>query len=302
MKRQLVILLFLGILAALSPMRVLAQTYYYDGGKITQNDLRRARPYKGGSVFLLQGSKKGIVWIPKQSNRGNHYLEMLMEYFLEGSETIRDYSSVQLGAMIGGSHGVASVLSLLMDEDARKLLGITKKQGDNINDIVVDFRSQVRNHVEKFVRDHPKVSHVEISLARFAEIERVSFLLLSRLEKTLSEQQLRRAKEMVFQLYGGFDTPVVDLQILSIFDLTKEQRKELESIAEDANNQREKTFLELHYQPVSPSDFQSMDVDFRKVALSVSQKIRETLTSEQQKMGDDLIRDIPQLRKSLGLK
>lgn len=278
-----------------------AQTYYYDGGKISQSDLRRARSYKKGT-FLVQGGKNsGMIWIPKHDARGNRWLRLLMEHFLQGVNEIRDYAPVQVGTIVGGSHGMASVLALLMDPDTRDVLKIDKEQGEKINDEFVRFRAQLNERMKELQRTDPNASRLQIALTRTSEIERISLTLEPRLETFLSKEQIQQAKEIVFQLSGGFNTAVVDLDILSLFDLTKEQREKLELVSEDANAKRDKVFAAKEYGWLDVRDCQAFDKAMGEVAYVISNKIRVVLTPEQVKKGNELMADIDRVKKELGL-
>lgn len=283
-----------------APALTLAQTYYYDGGSISVSDLRRARPYKKGT-FLLQGGKRGIIWIPRYDARGKHYLELMMEHFLQGAKEILDYSPIQIGTIVGGSHGIASVLALLMDLDARHWLEIDKEQGEQINELVVDLRKRLNEKVQEIQRQTPQAPPVEIVLARTSEIERLSMTLEARLEAILKPEQLRRAKEIVFQLYGGFETPVVDLGILSIFNLSRPQREKLELIAEDANQRRDKIFAAAEQRHLGPADMQAFNDAMGDVTFIVARKVGEVLTPEQRRYGADLMSKTDEVRARLKL-
>lgn len=305
MRRTLIafgpILLFLASLPIFVPAVATAQSYYYPGGRISAHDLRRARVYKKGT-YLLQGAKnRGILWIPKYSARGNRYLELVLEHFLQGAEEIHDFSPIQIGTLVGGSHGTASVLALLMDVEARELLGITKEQGEKLNNAFTEFRAQLAERMKELQRANPRASELQVILARTAEIERLSVLLEAQLELILSPAQFRRSKEMVFQLYGGFNTPVVDLGILSLFDLTRPQRERLELIAEDANRKRDKVFSAPGGAQLAASDMQAFDAALGEVTVVISRKVREVMTSEQLKRGENLMAQTEQLKIQLGL-
>lgn len=278
-----------------------AQTYYYNGGKISANELRRARPYKKGSFLVQSGRNRGVIWIPKHDGRGNRYLELLMEHFLQGAKEIQNYSPIQVGTIVGGSHGIASVLSLLMDLEARNMLGVTHEQGEKINDLFSAFREQVHNRVLELQRQNPRATTFQAVLSRMGEIERLSMMLEPQLELILSKEQVLRAKEMVFQLYGGFHSPVVDLGILSLFDLSKEQREKLELIAEDANQKRDKIFTAKNSGQLGVDDMQAFDAAMADAATIVSRKVRETLTPEQVERGNELMKGAEEIKTKLGL-
>ena len=276
-----------------------SQTYYYDGGSISISDLRRARVYKKGT-FMLQGARhRGIIWIPKYDARGNRYLALMMEYFLQGAE-IKDYSPIQIETIVGGSHGTASVLALLMDLEARELLKIDKKQGESINEIFVDFRKAVSERMKDHQKNNPRASKIEMILARTAEIERQSLMIRSRLDAILTPEQLQQARETVFQLYGGFNTAVVDIDLLSLFDLSREQREKLELIAEDANEKRNRVFSAKNSAAWGMADYQNFDKAMGDVAATISRKIQNVMTQEQLNRGFELMKNAEEIRKKLG--
>lgn len=299
MKRFVIVLLLSAFClggAALS----FAQTYYYPGGKISQSDLRNSRPYKKGT-FLLQGSKRGIVWIPKHNNRGNRYLELLMEHFLQGSE-IKDYSAIQVETIVGGTHGIATVLSLLMDVEVREILGMNQEQGDKVNEVFADFRNRLGERMTAHEKANPRASKLEVALARTGEIEALAVWLKSRLQAVLTAEQLQQAKEMVFQLTGGFQTVVIDLGILDLFDLTREQREKLELIAEEANGKRDKIFSARNASQLTARDYQNFDAAMGELALLMGVKIQRVLTQEQIDKAKTLMEAAPEIKTKMGLE
>ncbi len=299
MKKSFLALLVLALLV-LTVGESVAQTYYYEGGSISSSDLRRARPYKKGS-YLLQGSKKGIIWIPKHDYRGQRYLELVLEHMMQGGVEIRDYTGVQIRSIIGGSHGTASVLALLMDAETREILGINKEQGEKINEIGTQFRQELHERMLALAQKNPKMSASMVALARASETERLSVPLRAQLENVLLPSQFRRAQEIVFQMYGGFDTAVVDLDILSLFDLTREQREKLELVAEDANQRRNRIINDRTTGLNTAADIQTFDGAITELAPLIAQKVRNVLTEEQRKRGDDLMAKAVEVQKQLGL-
>ncbi|MGL4595480.1 MAG: hypothetical protein ACRCUY_12210 [Thermoguttaceae bacterium] len=282
------------------PEFALSQTYYYPGGKITQSQLNNSRPYKKGT-YLLQGSQKGVVWIPKHDSRGIHYLELMLEHFMSQQDAITDFSPVQVSIIAGGSHGIASVLALCMDREARSLLQITKEQGKKIDEMVLTLRQQLEKRMDELRRVNAKTTLLEQELQRLAEIERLSILLETQLESFLSQEQITKSKETVFLLYGGFQTPVVDLGILSCFDLSLQQREELETIAEDANSKRDKIFRDFQKPQLGAADYQMIDSSMQQIAKNIGEKVRSVMKPEQLEKADKLISTIPEIRAKLGL-
>lgn len=300
MSKRILVLLLFACLSAF-PAVAFAQTYYYEGGSISTSDLRRARPYKKGTYLVQSGKNRGVIWIPKHDARGNRWLELMMEHFLQGAQEIRDYAPVQIGTIVGGSHGTASVMALLMDPEAREMLKVSKEQGEKLNDAFSVFRKQLGDRMKEFQRTTPKASTLQTVLFRTSEIERLSITLQQQLERILSTEQIRRSKEIVFQLYGGFRTPVVDLEILSLFDLSREQREKLELIAEDANQKRNRIFEAKENVRLGASDMQSFDMAMADVASVIGRKVREVLDEKQLERGDRLTEQSPEVKKLLGL-
>ncbi len=298
MKRFILLCLFLSLCLA-GPAVSPAQTYYYPGGSISQSDLRNSRPYKKGT-YLLQGNKRGIIWIPKHDARGNRYLELLMEHFLQGAE-IKDFSTIQMETIVGGTHGLSTVLSLLMDLEARDMLGVTKEQGEKINELFVEYRKRLGDRMLVQQRANPRASNLEVAMVRASEMEHLTVWLQARLLAVLTPEQFQQAKEMVFQLVGGFQTAVVDLQILSLFELSREQREKLELIAEDANEKRNKIFTIQNSTRLEARDYQAFDAAMGELALLVSTKIQRVMTAEQIEKAKQLGETAPAVRKKMGL-
>lgn len=299
MLKRILVLFVLSFLFVTLPEPLAAQTYYYDGGSISVSDLRRARTYKKGT-YMLQGAKhRGIIWVPKYDARGNRYLALMLEHFLQGAE-IKDYSPIQVEAITGGSHGMASVLALLMDLEARELLGIDKEKGTKINELFVDFRKQLNARMQDFQKSNRQATTVELVLARTAEIERLSMMIRPRLNSILSPEQIQRAREMVFQMYGGFDTAVVDVELLTLFDLDREQREKLELVAEDANEKRNKAFNIRNHSP-NAADYQAFDKAMGDIVATTSRKIQAVMTKEQLAHGLALMEKAGEVQKALGV-
>ena len=291
---------FLSAIWLLLTVQGIAQVYYYNDGTISNSDLRKARPYKHGT-FLLQGSKKGIIWVPKHSSRGNNYLELVLENLIQGVPEIRDYTGVQIRSILCGSHGTVSVLALLMDVETRELLEIKKQQGDKLNEIATDFKRQLHERMLVRGRENPQMSPVAIAMARISEMERLSIPLRGRLEAALSPEQFRQAREIVFQLYGGFETPFVDLDLLTFFDLSREQREKLELVAEEANEKRNAIIMSRIAGLNTVQDIQAFDTAMQELTPLIAKKVRNVLTEEQQQRGDALMLATDEVKKKIGL-
>lgn len=294
-----VLILFLALFL-FPPSFAVAQTYFFPGGAISQSDLNRARPYKKGTFLIQSGKNRGMIWIPKHDNRGNRWLELVMEHFLQGAE-IKDYSPVQVGTIVGGSHGMASVLALLMDPDAREFLGIDKEQGEKINLEFSQFRAQVAARMKELQQTNQRATPLQTALTRTSEIERLSLLLEPRLKLILSDKQIQQAKELVFVLYGGFNTTVVDLDILSLFNPDKEQREKLELISEDANQKRDRVFASNANRQLNAADYQAFDAAMADVAIVISRKIQEVMTQDQIELAETLMSNAEKIKTKLGL-
>jgi len=290
--------LLVGLL--LSTVSGSAQIYYYNDGTISNSDLRKARPYKNGT-FLLQGSKKGIIWVPRHSSRGNNYLELVLESLIQGLPEIRDYTGVQVRSILGGSHGTVSVLALLMDVETRELLGIKKEQGTKINEIATDFKRQLHTRMLALAQENSSLSPVTVAMARLSEMERLGIPLRGRLEAALSPEQFRQTQEIVFQLYGGFETPFVDLDLLTFFDLSREQRTKLELVAEEANEKRNAIIMSRISGLNTAQDIQAFDTAMQEQTPLIAKKVRNVLTEEQQKRGDALMLGTDEVKKKIGL-
>ena len=277
-----------------------AQVYSYNDSTITNSDLRKARPYKHG-MFLLQGSKKGVLWIPRHSSRANNYLELVLENLIQGLPEIRDYTGVQIRSILGGSHGPVSVLALLMDAETRELLGIKREQGEKINEIATDFKRQLHERMLALARENPRMPPVAVAMARLSEMERLRVPLRGRLEAILNPTQFRQAQEIVFQLYDGFETPFVDLDLLTLFDLSRDQREALELIAEEANRKRNAIITSRISGLNTAVDVQAFDAAVQELTPLIAKKIRNVLTEAQQQRGEALMLAADEVKKKIGL-
>jgi len=300
-KKTTTVASFLLVILFLSTAQGIAQIYYFNDGTISNSDLRKARPYKNGT-FLLQGSKKGIIWIPKHGARGNNYLELVLENLIQGMPEIRDYTGVQIRSILSGSHGTVSVLALLMDVETRELLEIKKQQGEKVNEIATDFKRQLHERMLALGRENPQMTPVAVALARLSEMERLGIPLRGRLEAVLSPEQFRQAQEIVFQLYGGFETPFVDLDLLTFFDVSREQREKFELVAEEANEKRNAVIMSRISGLNTAQDIQAFDTAMQELTPLIAKKVRNVLTEEQQKRGDTLMHGADDVKKKIGLK
>ncbi|MDR3108229.1 MAG: hypothetical protein LBU65_00890, partial [Planctomycetaceae bacterium] len=163
--------------------------------------------------------------------------------------------ALQYGSLLGGSHGVASMLSVLTLEPVQSMLELDKTQIREIHRLAGNFPRSVTEQMQTFRRDNPNATAEQTAIARLGAAERLGVPLRDSLGKLLSAQQLQFLREIVFLLYGGLETPVVDLEILTLFNLTKEQRDSLDKIAEDANQRRADATSGRQPESLTPDDF-----------------------------------------------
>jgi hypothetical protein len=270
-------------------------------GKISQSDLRKARPLKKGTLIIKTGKYRGTIIVPKHDTRGLRWLETIMQFFLQNAE-INDFVPVQVGTIVAGSHGTASVLALLMDEDAREMLKTDKEQNKKLNEIISEFRSYVHRKMNEYQANNVNITPVARALYQTSIIEQNSLTLQEKLQAVLTPEQYKQAKETVFQFYGGFNSPVVDIEILSVFNLSKEQREKLELVAEFANEKRNKVFEKQTEQIRSTAEYQDFESEMASVMFTVSQKVRDVLTKEQVAEGEELMKQAAAVKKRLGLE
>ncbi len=301
MTKQKTVWLVLAVILMMVPLHnVMGQwTYHYPGGKITQRDLMNSWGYKKGTR-VLTGSKRNIIVYPKYDRRGNRYLAQMMEHFLSGGKNLDD-SAIQIESLMGGTHGVSSVLSLLMDTDARKMLQLSGEQGEKINDLFVDYRQQLGERMNDWSRQHPGASKVEHALARMGEMEQLTLWLRTRLLTILSEGQLQQVKEMVFQLTGGLNTVAVDLELLSLFKIDKKQRDKLATLAEEVNTERVKIYEGPRPGLGSQWDRTPLETRLEIFSQQVGEKIAAELNDDQKMYADALMKEAPAVQKKLGL-
>jgi hypothetical protein len=273
----------------------------FSTGKLSPNELQRARPYKKGTFIIKTGKYRGTIIAPKHDTRGLRWLETIMQFFLQGTE-IKDFVPIQVGTIIAGSHGTASVLALLMDEDAREMLKTDKKQNEKLNEIISEFRSYVHQKMNEYQAKNVNITPVARALYQTSVMEQNSLTLQEKLQAVLKPEQYKQAKETVFQLYGGFNSPVVDIEILTVFDLSKEQREKLELVAEFANEKRNKVFEVQTEQIRTSAEYQDFESAMANVMFTVSQKVRDVLTKEQVAQGEELMKRAAVVKKRLGLE
>ncbi len=240
----------------------------------------------------------GKLWIPPgQRYRSIAFLQTL--YMGAVSNTHFDPGSLQLGALIGGSHGTASVLNVLSQERIQSALDIDRKQAEAIRRLGEELRKSVDGDMAALRERNPRLSEEEFAIALLGSTERFSTSLRESLQKVVTEDQMYLAKEIVFLMSGGFETAVVDLDILDLFDLTKEQREKLELIAEEANKKRAGLFAGFRLSQIGPRDLELIHHRLREIARVNAQKIRAILDENQKAFAAELREQGDLLEKEL---
>ncbi len=257
-------------------------------GKMYRDPVLNAyrRPVHSGRLWVPPGERYRIAAFFQAM-----YVDMLRER--------PDPTTLQIGSLIGGSHGMASILNLLMQERGRDLVGIDRKQGRELDVVGTKFRRDVGTHFDAFLRREPNATPERRGLALFGTAERFSTPLRESLEKILTPEQMQLSYEIVFLLFGGFDSPVVDLAVLDMFGLTKEQREKLELIAEDANKKRAALLAGRTLSRLTPRDFEILHRNLQDIGRINAQKIEAVLDTDQKRYASELLKHGDEIMKQM---
>lgn len=260
---------------------------------------RLAKAYQNPVTGMLQLPKSPLktVWVPQI--RRDFELAIIQAQHLQTMMRNLDAATLQIGTLMGGSHGLASVIALLAKEPVREFLDIDRERGAVLDRIAADYREQVAIQTVRFRRENPETTPEASALQALAASEIASSTLQEPLHRLLKPQELQHAKELVFMLHGGFQSPVVDLEILAIFDLNKEQREKLELIAEDANKKRADLLAGKSLANLHASDMETIHGRLQTIAELNARKIREVLMPEQKKLAENLDKQWEVLLKEL---
>lgn len=226
------------------------------------------------------------IWIPREIR--DRQVAFFESMYLQSLSNKIDPTTLQIGTLLGGSHGLSSVLALLENPYIQDILELDPKEKDAVQAVAATFRDRIAKEITQFARNNPNATPEEHGMTLLGAAERLSPGLREMLGQALDAETIETTKEIVFLLYGGLESPVVDMEILEIFALSKEQRDKLEEIAVDANDKRASLLAGKELAKLNERDFERISTRLGEIGKLNARKIDELFDERQREWVADL--------------
>ncbi|MCL2348863.1 MAG: hypothetical protein FWC50_11470 [Planctomycetaceae bacterium] len=193
------------------------------------------------------------------------------------------------GGMMMGAAGV------LMNEDARKELGITDDQEKKLT----EARDQMRASFAP-PQGGPGQRPDPAQMAQMREqMQKMQTEMRANIEKILNKDQVEKLDVMVFQRSGGLDSPMANNETLRALGLNDEQKKKIDAI-------NEKAFAEMRDmfgaggspRDMSNEERQAMRDKMQKSRDARAAEVKAVLTPDQVEKAVKLMDNVPDYLKA----
>ncbi|MDR2169309.1 MAG: hypothetical protein LBP59_04135 [Planctomycetaceae bacterium] len=129
-------------------------------------------------------------------------------------------------------------------EEFRKSLGITEEQSKQFETLRTEVQFQMFTKVPDLIKRFDNTTENNTKTIQ-NEVEADIQKFIGKINAITTPEQQTKAKELLFQMTGGINSPLINNDMLDVLELTGEQRKNAEIIIEQTKNERNRKFDEL---------------------------------------------------------
>jgi hypothetical protein len=209
---------------------------------------------------------------------------------------------------------------LIMDgaskDDLRKTLGINDAQAKEIETFRNTLQVQTLANIPNLIKRFSNATEDDLKSIQ-TDIENYIQEFVTKIDSIVTPEQQAKAKELVFQMTGGLESPLLGKDALDVLDLTEEQRKKAEQVIEQTRIDRNEKFEEImklvDARVEKGKDItQEERIEIRKkgeqlmaeinaIGKKAGSQLKSFLDKQQLKKSDDLLANIPEFLPKLQL-
>ena len=211
-----------------------------------------------------------------------------------------------LDAGLGMGPGAMSGIGrILQNPEYIKMLELTEEQTSQLQTAMQETMQRAR---EEFTRDMMgqqgnAMRNPEVFMQR---MEQTMDAVEARSREILNPGQQTKARETMFQLTGGLDSPFLNERALAVVNLSDEQKEQIRKIAAERNAEHFRVVRDmmegrLDIRNMSPDEQERLRGEAEARNKRYADQMSALLTPEQRAQAERLTAEAPALRETLGI-
>ncbi len=161
---------------------------------------------------------------------------------------------------------------------------------------------QLLQQIDERAGQDENAEFLELSEEELATIQQGYDLVFDRFSEIAPEvftpEQMEKIKEMEFATFGGIESPFLNVEAMSVLDLTDEQKREIEELQQDIADEKlemidgltEFTTKIFKSGKLNMKEAQEFDAKNKTLTNKIGTRLREILTEEQLKKATKLVK------------
>ena len=195
--------------------------------------------------------------------------------------------------MIGGGVGM-----VLQNPEFAKMLELTPEQSTRLQDIMREASEERRQQMQGMQQGGTPPNPEQMR----QRMEQSMDATQAKVDQVLNAQQRTKAREVMFQLVGGLNSPMLSERTLQILELTDTQKEQVRKIATARAEENRAAFQGgFDFRNASQEERDKFRTDMEARNKKFSDQITALLTPEQKGKAEKLTAEASALREQLGL-
>jgi hypothetical protein len=186
------------------------------------------------------------------------------------------------------------------EEQLRTYLSLSQEQIDNLEKVFAELDNDAKTLQANYGGKKLTPEQLE---SRKKEILELQKKLATVFKETLSPEQLKSFHTVRFQILGGFDSPLANVELLQIFELTQEQVEKINELVKERQTKIAAVAEILRERPETPELAKERILQVRREGIEISKeygkKIRELLNEKQVQQAEIWEKEAVELRNKL---
>lgn len=195
--------------------------------------------------------------------------------------------------MMGGGIGM-----VLQNPEFAKMLELTPEQATRLQDIMRETSEERRRQMQEMQQGGapPNPEQMRQRMEQSVEATQTKF------DQVLNPLQRTKSREILFQLSGGLNSPMLNDRMLQVLELTDAQKEQVRKIISDRNEENRAAFQGgFNFRDASQEERDKFRADMETRNKKFADQITAILTPGQKEKAEKLTAEAPALREKLGL-
>ena len=192
-----------------------------------------------------------------------------------------------------GGFGMGPGGGFVQNPEFAKMLELTPEQTKDIEKVFEDSRREIQEQM----RQTPPGAPPNFDEMR-QRMERFMDGIQTKTDQILKPEQQMKSREMMFQLAGGLESPMLGVRTLETLNLTDAQKEQVRKVLAERDEALRAGF---NFRDATPEEREKFRTDMEARNKKLSEQITALLTPEQKAKAEKLTAEAPALREKLGM-